>query len=97
MLKKTIALFRRVLAEVEKAKAAGATPEATVKSLAAASPSPELSSFLEIFVRRAFKELNGDLGDLPDGLPDRQACLISYGWGAGCDRKPPLIAISKSG
>lgn len=75
LLKKTIILFRQVLAEVEKAKASGATPEATVKALAAGSP--ELNSFLEIFVRRAFKELNGDLGDLSDGLQDWAALLIS--------------------
>jgi cyclase len=61
LLKQTITLFRQVLADVEQGKA-GAPP--------GVAASPELNSFLEIFVRRAVKERSGDLGDLPDGLPD---------------------------
>ena len=84
VLRRTITLFRQVLAEVEKSKSSGAGVDATVQALSAragefAAPlglrePRELDDlrggFLETFIRRAHRELDGDLGDVPDGLPE---------------------------
>jgi cyclase len=78
-----IALFREVIGQVKANKAKGMTSEQTVEALD--KQNAELAAkigikdaetaaafrdyFLDVFVKRAYRELDGPLGDLPDGLP----------------------------
>ena len=78
-----IALFREVMQQVKANKARGMTVEQTTEALG--KQSADLAAkigindketaaafkdyFLDVFVKRAYRELDGPLGDLPDGLP----------------------------
>jgi hypothetical protein len=82
-LRGNIALFREVIGQVKANKAKGMTSEQTVEALG--KQNAELAAkigikdaenaaafkdyFLDVFVKRAYRELDGPLGDLPDGLP----------------------------
>ena len=82
-LRGNIALFREVIEQVKANKAKGMTSEQTVEALD--KQNVELAAkigikdaetaaafkdyFLDVFVKRAYRELDGPLGDLPDGLP----------------------------
>src|SRR4051812_11797317 len=82
-LRGNIALFQEVMQQVKADKAEGMTVEQT--SEAVDKQSAELVEkigikdaetaaafkdyFLDVFVKRAYRELDGPLGDLPDGLP----------------------------
>lgn len=85
-LRGNIALFREVIGQVKANKAKGMTSEQTVEALD--KQNAELAArfgikdaetvaafkdyFLDVFVKRAYRELDGPLGDLPDGLsPER--------------------------
>jgi glyoxylase-like metal-dependent hydrolase (beta-lactamase superfamily II) len=81
-LRGNIALFREVLQQVKTAKTKGMTVEQTTEALD--KQNTELAAkigikdaetaaafkdyFLDVFVKRAYRELDGPLGDLPDGL-----------------------------
>jgi cyclase len=81
-LQGNIALFRDVIGQVKANKANGMTSEQIVEALE--KQNTELATkigikdgetaaafkdyFLDVFVKRAYRELNGPLGDLPDGL-----------------------------
>jgi glyoxylase-like metal-dependent hydrolase (beta-lactamase superfamily II) len=84
-LRGNIALFREILQQVKAAKAKGMTVEQTTKALDkqnaglaakigikdAETAAAFKDYFLDVFVKRAYRELDGPLGDLPDGLhPD---------------------------
>jgi glyoxylase-like metal-dependent hydrolase (beta-lactamase superfamily II) len=78
-----IALFREVIEQVKANKAKGMTVEQTTEALD--KQNAELAAkigitdaetatafkdyFLDVFVKRAYRELDGPLGDLPDALP----------------------------
>ena len=78
-----IELFRDVMQQVKAAKTKGMTIEQTIETLE--KQNAELAAkigikdaetaaafkdyFLDVFVKRAYRELDGPLGDLPDGLP----------------------------
>ena len=78
-----IALFREVMQQVKADKTKGMTAEQTMEALD--KQNTELAAkigikdsktagafkayFLNVFVKRAYRELDGPLGDLPDGLP----------------------------
>ena len=78
-----IALFREVIGQVKANKAKGMTSEQTVEALDkqnvelagkigikdAETAAAFKDYFLDVFVKRAYRELDGPLGDLPDGLP----------------------------
>jgi cyclase len=82
-LQDNIALFQEVMQQVKADKAKGLTAEQTAEALD--KQNAELAAkigikdtdtaaafkdyFLDVFVKRAFRELDGPLGDLPDGLP----------------------------
>lgn len=82
-LRGNIALFREVLQQVKANKAKGMTVEQTTEALG--KQGADLAAkigindtetaaafknyFLDVFVKRAYRELDGPLGDLPDGLP----------------------------
>jgi cyclase len=82
-LRGNIALFREVMQQVKDDKAKGMTVEQTLEAVG--KQNPELAArigikdtetagafkayFLDVFVKRAYRELDGPLGDLPDGLP----------------------------
>jgi glyoxylase-like metal-dependent hydrolase (beta-lactamase superfamily II) len=82
-LRGNIALFRDVMQQVKADKTKGMTIEQTAEALN--RQSAELAAkiglkdaetaaafkdyFLDVFVKRAYRELDGSLGDLPDGLP----------------------------
>jgi cyclase len=77
-----IALFHEAIEQVKSAKAKGMTVDQTAEALA--KQNAELAAkigindaetagafkayFLDVFVRRAYRELDAPLGDLPDGL-----------------------------
>jgi glyoxylase-like metal-dependent hydrolase (beta-lactamase superfamily II) len=82
-LRGNISLFEEVIRQVKADKATGMTVEQTTETLG--KQNAELAAkigikdaetagafkdyFLNVFVKRAYRELNGPLGDLPDGLP----------------------------
>lgn len=85
-LRENIALFQEVMQQVKADKAKGLTAEQTAEALD--KQNAELAAkigikdaetatafkdyFLDVFVKRANRELDGPLGDLPDGLhPER--------------------------
>lgn len=85
-LRGNIALFQEVMQQVKADKANGMTVEQTTEALAKQNgelaakigiKDPETASafkdyFLNVFVKRAYRELDGPLGDLPDSLhPER--------------------------
>ncbi|HSK43313.1 MAG TPA: MBL fold metallo-hydrolase [Candidatus Binatia bacterium] len=85
-LRGSIALFQDVMQQVKADKAKGMTVEQTTEALARqnaglavkigikdADPATAFKDyFLDVFVKRAYRELDGPLGDLPDGLhPER--------------------------
>jgi glyoxylase-like metal-dependent hydrolase (beta-lactamase superfamily II) len=81
-LHSNIALFGEVIGQVKANKAKGMTPQQTMEALD--KQNAELAArigikdadtaaafkdyFLDVFVKRAYRELDGPLGDLPDGL-----------------------------
>ncbi|HEV7676184.1 MAG TPA: MBL fold metallo-hydrolase [Candidatus Angelobacter sp.] len=82
-LRANAALFQEVTQQVKADKAKGMTVEQTTEALD--KQNAELAAkigikdaetaaafkdyFLDVFVKRAYRELDGPLGDLPDGLP----------------------------
>ena len=82
-LRGNIALFQEVMQQVKADKAKGMTAEQAAEALDKQSAElaakigikdPETAAafkdyFLDVFVKRAYRELDGSLGDLPDGLP----------------------------
>jgi cyclase len=85
-LRSNVALFQEVTLQVNEDKAKGMTAEQTTEAVE--KQSTELAAkigikdaetaaafkdyFLDVFVKRAYRELDGPLGDLPDGLrPER--------------------------
>ena len=82
-LRGNIALFQDVIQQVKDDKAKGMALDQTAEALA--KQGPELAAkigikdaetaeafkayFLDVFVERAYRELDAPLGDLPDGLP----------------------------
>lgn len=84
-LRGNIALFREVMQQVKADKTNGMTIEQTAEALN--RQSAELAAkvgikdaetagtfkdyFLDVFLKRAYRELDGPLGDLPDGLTSR--------------------------
>jgi cyclase len=84
-LRGNIALFQEVMQQVKADKAKGMTVEQTMEALD--KQNAELAAkigikdaetaaafkdyFLDVFVKRAYRELAGPLGDLPDGLTSR--------------------------
>ena len=81
-LRGNIALFREVMQQVKADKTKGMTIEQTAEALNrqsaelaahigikdAEAAGPFKDYFLDVFVKRAYRELDGPLGDLPDGL-----------------------------
>jgi glyoxylase-like metal-dependent hydrolase (beta-lactamase superfamily II) len=81
-LQKNVALFREVIRQVKDAKAKGMTLDQTTEALGKhnsefaamlgiqdANTTGEFKAyFLDVFVTRAYRELDQPLGDLPDGL-----------------------------
>jgi len=82
-LRSNIALFQEVMQQVKADKAKGMAVEQTTEALDKQNvelaakigiKDPETAAafkdyFLDVFVKRAYRELDGQLGDLPDGLP----------------------------
>jgi glyoxylase-like metal-dependent hydrolase (beta-lactamase superfamily II) len=77
LLERNLAMFEAVMADVRAAKTAGKDADATVASLDAKklaamvnAPDPEQFKmyFLDVFAKRAWRELDAPLGDLPDGM-----------------------------
>ena len=85
-LRANVALFQEVMQQVRDDKAKGMTADQTTEALD--KQNAELAAkigindaqtaaafkdyFLDVFVKRAYRELDGPLGDLPDGLhPER--------------------------
>jgi glyoxylase-like metal-dependent hydrolase (beta-lactamase superfamily II) len=81
-LNNTLRMFEETLLRVKDGKAKGMTAEQTAEGLG--KQSAELAAmvgvpadgaeqfqgyFLDVFVKRAYRELDAPLGDLPDGLP----------------------------
>ena len=82
-LRRNIAMFQEAMQQVKDAKAKGMTVEQTLEAVG--KQNAELAAkigikdtetagafkayFLDVFVKRAYRELDGQLGDLPDGLP----------------------------
>lgn len=82
-LRSNVAMFQEVMQQVKDDKARGLTIEQTLEAVG--KQNPELAAkigikdtetagafkayFLDVFVKRAYRELDGQLGDLPDGLP----------------------------
>jgi cyclase len=82
-LRSNIALFQDVMQQVKADKTKGMTAEQTMETLD--NQNAELAAnigvkdaetaaafkdyFLDVFVKRAYRELDGPLGDLPDSLP----------------------------
>ena len=83
LLRGNIALFQEVIRQVKTNKAKGMTVEQTAEAVGKQSidlaakigiKDPETAAafkdyFLDVFAKRAYRELGGPLGDLPDGLP----------------------------
>ncbi|HET8888776.1 MAG TPA: MBL fold metallo-hydrolase [Candidatus Angelobacter sp.] len=81
-LRSNIAMFQEVMQQVKDAKAKGMTIEQTLEAVG--KQNPDLAAkigvkdaetagafkayFLDVFVKRAYQELDGALGELPDGL-----------------------------
>jgi glyoxylase-like metal-dependent hydrolase (beta-lactamase superfamily II) len=81
-LRSNIAMFQAVLQQVKGDKAKGMTVEQVLEAMGkqnadlakigvkdAETASAFKAYFLDVFVKRAYRELDGALGDLPDGLP----------------------------
>lgn len=82
-LRSNVAMFQAVMQQVKDAKAKGLTVEQTLEAVGKQSPGLAArigvkdtetagafkAYFLDVFVKRAYRELDGALGDLPDGLP----------------------------
>jgi glyoxylase-like metal-dependent hydrolase (beta-lactamase superfamily II) len=82
-LRGNIALFQEVIQQVKADKTKGMTVEQITEALDKQNAKlaakigikdPETAAafkdyFLDVFVKRAYSELDGPLGDLPDGLP----------------------------
>ena len=82
-LRSNIAMFQAVMQQVKDDKTKGMTIEQTLEAVG--KQNAELAAkigvkdtetagafkayFLDVFVKRAYRELDGKLGDLPDGLP----------------------------
>lgn len=83
LLERNLAMFGEVVRQVRQAKAKGLTAEQAVAAIgvdknriaALVAATDDVGAeqfqayFLDVFVKRAFRELDGPLGDLPDGLP----------------------------
>jgi cyclase len=83
-LRGNIALFQQLIQQVKAAKAKGMTVEQTTEAFDKQSADlaakigikdPDTAAafkdyFLDVFVKRAYRELDGPLRDLPDGLPE---------------------------
>jgi hypothetical protein len=81
-LRGNIALFQEVMQQVKASKTKGMTVEQTMEALDKQNAElaakigiedPETAAafkdyFLDVFVKRAYRELDGPLGNLPDGL-----------------------------
>jgi glyoxylase-like metal-dependent hydrolase (beta-lactamase superfamily II) len=81
-LRGNIAMFQEVMQQVKVAKAKGTTVEQTLEAVGkqnatlaakigitdAETTGAFKAYFLDVFVKRAYRELDGPLGDLPDGL-----------------------------
>jgi glyoxylase-like metal-dependent hydrolase (beta-lactamase superfamily II) len=83
LLQRNIALYQEVMHQVKDDRAKGLTAEQTLEALG--KQNAELAArigvkdtemagafksyFLDVFVKRAYRELDGPLGDWPDGLP----------------------------
>lgn len=81
-LRSNIAMFQEVMQQVKDAKAKGMTIDQTLEAVG--KQNPDLAAkigikdaetagafkayFLDVFVKRAYRELDGALGELPDGL-----------------------------
>ena len=82
-LRGNIALFQEVIQQVKADKGKGMTIHQTMEALDkqnadlaakigikdAETATAFKDYFLDVFVKRAYRELEGPLGDLPDGLP----------------------------
>jgi len=82
-LRDNVALFQEVMQQVKDDKSKGMTVEQTLEAVEkqnvelaakigikdAETVSAFKDYFLDVFVKRAYRELDGPLGDLPDGLP----------------------------
>jgi cyclase len=82
-LRGNIALFQDVIQQVKDDKAKGMTPDQTAEALVKQSSALAAkigikdaetaeafkAYFLDVFVERAYRELDAPLGDLPDGIP----------------------------
>lgn len=80
MAQSNLAMMEKAAAQVKAGKAQGKSSDETVKAMDAAAIAAKVgvagdeavgafrAYFLEVFVRRAFRELDGPLGELPDGL-----------------------------
>jgi N-acyl-D-aspartate/D-glutamate deacylase len=82
-LRSNVVIFQEVMQQVKADKTKGMTIERTTEALD--KQNTELAAkigikdaetatsfknyFLNVFVKRAYRELDGPLGDLPDGLP----------------------------
>jgi cyclase len=85
-LRGNIALYQEVIQQVKADKAKGLTAEQTAEALekqnaelaakigvkSAETAAAFKDYFLDVFVKRAYRELDGPLGDLPDGLPPKR-------------------------
>lgn len=85
-LRGNIALFQEIIQQVQADNAKGMTVGQTMEALDKQSTElavkigikdPDTAAFkdyfLDVFVKRAYRELDGPLGDLPDGLPPERA------------------------
>jgi glyoxylase-like metal-dependent hydrolase (beta-lactamase superfamily II) len=84
-LRSNISLFQEVVQQVKDSKAKGMTVEQAAEALAKQNTALAAkigikeeqtadafkAYFLDVFVKRAYRELDGPLGDLPDGLPQK--------------------------
>jgi cyclase len=84
-LRSNVAMFQEAMQQVRDAKVKGMTVEQTLETLG--KQNTELAAkigitdaetanafkayFLDVFVKRAYRELDGPLGDLPDGMPPK--------------------------
>lgn len=81
-LRSNVAIFQEVMQQVKDAKTKGMTVEQTLEAVGkqnanlaakigitdAETAGAFKAYFLDVFVKRAYRELDGPLGDLPDGL-----------------------------
>lgn len=82
-LRSNVAMFQEVMQQVKDGKAKGMTVEQTLEVVGKQNGNVAAkigikdeetagafkAYFLDVFVKRAYRELDGALGDLPDGLP----------------------------